>query len=114
MSRLRIGPHGETANWATHVGEISAARRSIALFAAAPNVGTAGSIRDFGIDDDVTISLLLLHGAAQWPANPGVMRRQFPIYPPQVEHRRDLADRVIIRHGIGKAERIENDIPHLP
>src|SRR5580704_13349662 len=35
------------------------------------------------------------------------MRRQFRIDPLQVEHRRDLADRVIIRHGVSKAERIE-------
>src|SRR5258707_529878 len=35
------------------------------------------------------------------------MRSQFRIYPRQVEHRRDLADRVIIRHRVSKAERIE-------
>jgi hypothetical protein len=32
------------------------------------------------------------------------MRRQLRIDPLQIEHRRDLADRVIIRHGVSKAE----------
>src|SRR3984893_7579365 len=35
------------------------------------------------------------------------MRRQFRIDPRQVEHRCDLADGMIIRHGVSKAERIE-------
>ena len=43
----------------------------------------------------------------RWAANPGIVRRQFRIYPPQVEHRGDLADRVIIRHSIGKTERVK-------
>src|SRR5882757_5978364 len=35
------------------------------------------------------------------------MRRQLRIGPLQIQHRRDLADRVIVRYRVSKAERIE-------
>src|SRR5437868_438610 len=35
------------------------------------------------------------------------MRRQLRIDPFQIQHRRDLADRVIVRNGVSKAERVE-------
>jgi hypothetical protein len=45
---------------------------------------------------------------------PGTRRREVHqgaaailIDPLQIEHRRDPADRVIVRHGVGKAERVE-------
>ena len=47
------------------------------------------------------------HRIDRGPPHPGVMRRQLRIDPLQIEHRRDLADRVIVRHGVSKAERVE-------
>ena len=44
------------------------------------------------------------HRIDRGPPKPGIMRRQLRIDPLQIEHRRDLADRVIIRHGVSKAE----------
>jgi hypothetical protein len=35
------------------------------------------------------------------------MRRQLRIDPLQIQHRRDLANRVIVRNGVSKAERLE-------
>jgi len=36
-----------------------------------------------------------------------VVRRQFGVHPGQVQHRRDLADAVVVRHHLVEAEGIE-------